>query len=212
MQTTMMRYGTSELQRVGNHPRYPDDTATFIKRFAPRGRDPAMADENLYRYCGDEPVVYVDPSGLREVTILGAPEITGTNTYDVKNWGTVVVTLETGGGKLPERFHGMRGVYIRLDRAKNLPTDVMVGWIQHVVSLELRQDKQGNKRYVIVDPRYDNQGQERSDPTKLIQPIDGKEPVWYGGPASPTNPGPAGHTSKTPLPVRRQLLFPFSDN
>ncbi len=63
------------------------------------------------------------------------------------------------------------------------------------MSLELRQGK-----YVIVDPRYDNEGHERSDPTKPIQPLDGTAPVWYGGPISPTDRGPAGHTSKTPLP------------
>ena len=35
----------------------------FLKRFALRGRDPAMADENLYRYCGNEPTDHTDPSG-----------------------------------------------------------------------------------------------------------------------------------------------------
>ena len=29
------------------------------------GRDPAQADANLYRFCGDNPVNYVDPSGLK---------------------------------------------------------------------------------------------------------------------------------------------------
>ncbi len=32
-----------------------------LERFI--GRDPAVADENLYRYCGDTPTLYVDPSG-----------------------------------------------------------------------------------------------------------------------------------------------------
>jgi hypothetical protein len=35
-----------------------------LKQFALRGRDPAVADDNLYRYCGDEPTEATDPSGL----------------------------------------------------------------------------------------------------------------------------------------------------
>ena len=35
----------------------------FVRRFAPRGRDPAVADENLYRYCDNEPTEATDPSG-----------------------------------------------------------------------------------------------------------------------------------------------------
>ena len=37
----------------------------FIGRFAER--DPIESDANLYRYCGDSPVIHVDPSGLFEV-------------------------------------------------------------------------------------------------------------------------------------------------
>ena len=66
MQTTMMRYGTRQPKRAGNHSGYPDDTALFLKRFAPRGRDPAQADENLYRYCGNGPTDGTDPSGMAE--------------------------------------------------------------------------------------------------------------------------------------------------
>jgi hypothetical protein len=66
MQSTMMPYGPSESQRDGNRPRYPDDTALFVRRFAPRGRDPAVADENLYRYCGNEPTDATDPTGTTE--------------------------------------------------------------------------------------------------------------------------------------------------
>jgi hypothetical protein len=29
--------------------------------------DPMAADENLYRYCGNDPVIYVDPSGLWKI-------------------------------------------------------------------------------------------------------------------------------------------------
>ena len=38
---------------------YEPATGTFIMR------DPAQADANLYRFCGDNPVNYVDPSGLQ---------------------------------------------------------------------------------------------------------------------------------------------------
>jgi hypothetical protein len=36
----------------------------FLKRFALRGRDPAVADENLYRYCENDPVNATDAAGL----------------------------------------------------------------------------------------------------------------------------------------------------
>ena len=38
---------------------YDPGTGTYITR------DPAQADANLYRFCGDNPVNYVDPSGLQ---------------------------------------------------------------------------------------------------------------------------------------------------
>src|SRR5271157_6438659 len=64
MQTTMMPYETSGSRRVRSHFGLPDDARAFIKRFALRGRDPAVADENLYRYCENEPTDATDPSGL----------------------------------------------------------------------------------------------------------------------------------------------------
>lgn len=39
----------------------------FFKRFILRGRDPAIADENLYRYCENEPLTRTDPTGLASV-------------------------------------------------------------------------------------------------------------------------------------------------
>jgi hypothetical protein len=39
----------------------------FLTRFALRGRDPAVADENLYRYCGDGPMGATDPTGMADV-------------------------------------------------------------------------------------------------------------------------------------------------
>ncbi len=96
MQTTMMPYGTSESQCAGNDPGYPDDTAIFLKRFAPRGRDPAQADENLYRYCGDEPTDETDPSGLikwdsARANALGQWQVQ----TDAGNW--IDVTLDPDG-------------------------------------------------------------------------------------------------------------------
>jgi RHS repeat-associated protein len=37
---------------------YDASVSTFVSR------DPAMADRNLYRYCDNNPIIYVDPSGL----------------------------------------------------------------------------------------------------------------------------------------------------
>ena len=64
-------YGISESQLVRDRRTYQDDTALFVRRFAPRGRDPAQADENLYRYCDNEPTEATDPSGL--LTIHSIP-------------------------------------------------------------------------------------------------------------------------------------------
>ena len=63
MQTTM-RYGTAESQRGDSRLGRPRDMRAFLKRFALRGRDPAVADENLYRYCADDPTDVIDPTGL----------------------------------------------------------------------------------------------------------------------------------------------------
>ncbi len=117
-----LRYGTSESQRAGRHPSNAHDLRTFLKRFALRGRDPAMADENLYGYCENDRVANVDPSGLQQATTLGAPEITAPRTYTVREWGTVVVSLATAGGNLPQAYRGMRGVYLRFERARICPT------------------------------------------------------------------------------------------
>ena len=38
---------------------YQPATGTFISR------DPAQADANLYRYCGDNPIDHTDPTGLK---------------------------------------------------------------------------------------------------------------------------------------------------
>ncbi len=55
---------------------YSTAVSTFISR------DPAQADENLYRYCGNEPVICVDPSGLWKI--------------DRANGQTAVATSEKG--------------------------------------------------------------------------------------------------------------------
>ncbi len=64
MQTTITRDGASKSQSARRRFAYLDDTTIFVRRFAPRGRDPAVADENLYRYCENEPTEATDPSGL----------------------------------------------------------------------------------------------------------------------------------------------------
>ena len=63
MPPTMIPYGTSESQHTGWPSGVPDNTRAFLKRFALRGRDPAQADENLYRYCENMPTEATDPSG-----------------------------------------------------------------------------------------------------------------------------------------------------
>jgi hypothetical protein len=72
MQTTTTKHETSESRRGGNRPDDPQDMQAFLRRFALRGRDPAQGDENLYRYCSDEPIDATDPSGT--FTLLGYAE------------------------------------------------------------------------------------------------------------------------------------------
>src|SRR5271166_2415089 len=75
MQTTMMPYETSGSRRVRSHFGLPDDARAFIKRFALRGRDPAVADENLYRYCENEPTDATDPSGRNAILDIYVSQI-----------------------------------------------------------------------------------------------------------------------------------------
>ena len=81
MQTTTMHRGTSETQRGGSHPRDAHDMRVFLKRFALRGRDPAVGDENLYRYCGDDPLNATDPSGLDPTPPSDFPSSGAVRTY-----------------------------------------------------------------------------------------------------------------------------------
>ena len=41
--------------------------------------DPIEADDNLYRYCGNSPAIYVDPTGLWKVKRSGAPKAESTS-------------------------------------------------------------------------------------------------------------------------------------
>jgi RHS repeat-associated protein len=66
------------------HRWYDAWTSTFVSQ------DPALADSNMYRYCGNDPVVYVDPSGLASTQwqrkLLRAPtflDSAGTVGYDM---------------------------------------------------------------------------------------------------------------------------------
>ena len=74
MPTTMTPCGSRHSRQAGNRAVKPDRTRDFVRRFALRGRDPAVADENLYRYCGDDPTDGTDPSGLAEL-VQGAPTL-----------------------------------------------------------------------------------------------------------------------------------------
>ena len=54
-------------QLAGSHVGGAPFMEGFLKPLALRGRDPAVADENLYRYCENGPTDGVDPSGLASV-------------------------------------------------------------------------------------------------------------------------------------------------
>jgi hypothetical protein len=68
--TRRTRRGGRDLQR----------RASFLDGVAFLGRDPAVADENLYRYCGNSPINATDPSGLRIVKLHRHIVINGDDT------------------------------------------------------------------------------------------------------------------------------------
>jgi hypothetical protein len=77
------------LQRVGSLNGDSFKSELPINRIAFMGRDPAVADENLYRYCGDNPTIYVDPSGLASTKPLFKeidPNCPDTCGPDVTEW------------------------------------------------------------------------------------------------------------------------------
>ena len=99
-----------------------------------------------------------------------------------------------------------------------------VGWILHVVHLNVR--KEDGKGVVEFEdpPRYDNGAANgkigsASDPTKPVQPNEEDRPKdkrwdgspWYGGPGSPDGTGPTGHSPQNPLPQSSLFDRPGSD-
>lgn len=63
MKTIVRDNKRQRAQESAAHLRGVSQTETFVRRFALRGRDPLQTDMNLYRYCGDDPVGLVDPTG-----------------------------------------------------------------------------------------------------------------------------------------------------
>ena len=80
MQTTVTRYVPKSSQLGGSHTDGTPDIEGFFKRFTLRGRDPAMADENLYRYCDNSPTDATDPSGEVETKLVNQDPKSGNAT------------------------------------------------------------------------------------------------------------------------------------
>lgn len=70
MKTMAMRHRTIESLPGGSSTNDPYDMRVMLRQFALRGRDPAVADENLYRYCVDTPTDATDPTGKMQLTDL----------------------------------------------------------------------------------------------------------------------------------------------
>jgi hypothetical protein len=60
-----MRCAPKSSQRADSDAGGSYNVDDLFDRFAFRGRDPAQADENLYRYCEDDPIDATDPTGLK---------------------------------------------------------------------------------------------------------------------------------------------------
>ena len=70
MPKTLTPNGVRKPRRDNSCLPSPDDMRSFLRQFALRGRDPAVADENLYRYVGSNPEDYVDWSGKDKKQVL----------------------------------------------------------------------------------------------------------------------------------------------
>ena len=66
MQTTMLPQRTRKSQCTSGRTGDVRPMQSLLAGHALQGRDPAQADENLYRYCENEPTQATDPSGLAE--------------------------------------------------------------------------------------------------------------------------------------------------
>lgn len=64
MSMTITRYTRKSSVSGGNPVCESPNAEGFFKRYTLRGRDPAVADENLYRYCVNDPNNATDPTGL----------------------------------------------------------------------------------------------------------------------------------------------------
>ena len=219
METTITRCGRRSSQLGGSYPRCTPDIEGFFKRFTLRGRNPAVADENLYRYCENDPTDAIDPTGLAEIP--AAPELKPdqAKTYPVlfnkKQVGHVKVTVTEPQGDYLKQIGAGPGIYLVYEPDANATPRIGkadLGWIQHVVHLNVR--KEGGKNIVEFEdsPRYDNGALNgrigaESDPTKQFQPNEEsrpktgqwKENPWYGGPGNPNGTGPTGQTRNNPF-------------
>ena len=95
MQTTLTRCVRKSSQRAGSRAGGAPDTGGFLKQFALRGRDPAVADENLYRYCGNEPTEATDPSGLADAPPNAHFDVTN-RLSDVRSFVVGSITIQVG--------------------------------------------------------------------------------------------------------------------
>ena len=82
METIITRCGRRSSQLGGSYPGCTPDIEGFFKRFTLRGRDPAVADENLYRYCENDPTDATDPSGMAAQDRRDRDEVNDHLTYD----------------------------------------------------------------------------------------------------------------------------------
>ena len=208
------RNGVSSGNSPANPSRWYDATVGKWLSEDPSGF--VGGDGNLYRYGENAPTDGVVPSGLLDFPVAGPVPVSPGKLYGItfenQRIGQVQASSAEPTDGLAKLMGPGPGLYL-LYTANQKVEQEAVGWVVHVVHIDVK-DINGKNRYVFSDaPRYDNAFRGESDPTKPRQPVGGKEKEcpWNGNPASPSGDRPKGESKENPLPKPSMYDRPQSD-